>query len=240
MGAFTSSLSWFGYDVATVDEVSFTQLTLATESDRIHSKGVSADVVTLTGNNGAITGKFNITQSGTISTTNAKIDVDLNIFHMDNNNGPAKPSKVTLSTVNAPVLARNSLYHIIGKDNHTATRGGNFSITVSTKNGPVDVSFAAAPVDSILDVAVGTTNGDSNVHLHPTFEGDLTQVTTNGRANIYQLDGIEDPSGRSRDRVITWKQTWTWWMIGWVGWGEKKQAGSLIATTTNGENRLYL
>ena len=232
MGLFTVALSWFDITISTLNDIYFKSLTLTTESDKMHSNGVLADALTMVGNNGDITGRFNITDEATIGTTNAKIDVDLNVFHTGE-----KASKITLSTNNAPILARNSLYHLVGKED---AAGGNFSVVASTKNAAVDVSFPVAPVDSLLECVIGTSNGNTKVYLHPTFEGDVTLVTTNGQTTVHQADGIEDPSGRERERIVSWKHMWRWWWIGFVGWGEKKHAGSLVVNTSNANNHLYL
>lgn len=239
MGKFTSFMPWFDFTIATVNKVSFTHLGLSTESDKMHSEGVLAHVIHLWGNNGAITGKFNISEEATIGTSNAEVDVDLNIFHIEKD-GPTKATKVTLATSNAPILARNNLYHVVGSRDDVWSPGGNFSVVVSTKNAAVNVSFATAPVDSLLDLTVGTSNGDTDVHLHPTYEGDVTLLTTNGRAEVHQMKEFEDPSGRGRRWFVMWDKVSRWWVIGWVGWGEKKHAGSLVVRTNNAANRLYI
>lgn len=239
MGKFTSSVSWFDFTIATANGVFFTHLRLSTESDKMHSEGVLAHVVHLSGSNGAITGTFNISEEAAIRTSNAKVDVDLNIFHVEKD-GPTKATKVTLATSNAPILTRNNLYHVVGSRDDMWSPGGNFSVVVSTKNAAVDVGFATAPVDSLLDLTVGTSNGDTNVYLHPTYEGGVTLMTTNGRAEVHQMEEVEDPSGRGRHRFMMWKEVWRWWLVGWIGWGEKKHAGSLVVRTNNAANRLYI
>lgn len=233
MGTFAASLSWFDYTIATLDEVYFQSLTLVTASDKMHSKGVVADKITLVTNNGDVTGNFNVTDEIAISTSNAKIDVDLNVSQIDDE----KPSKVTLSTNNAPVIARNKLYHPGAQG---GSSGGNFTMVVSTKNASVDISYGVAPVDSILNCVVSTSNADAKVHLHPTYEGDVTLTTSNGQTSVHQADGIEDPSGQGRERLVAWKHMWRWWLIGWIGWGEKKQAGSLVVSSSNGRIYLYM
>lgn len=235
MGNFTGSLSWFDYTIDTLQDIAFDKLTLATERDKVRSIGVLANSLAVTTTNGAINGSYNVTNDATFTTSNAPIEVDLNLIHEEDKG--SKGSIATLSTSNGHVVAKNALYHLV---NGTEAEGGRFDFVISTKNAPVDVSFSEAPVDSVLDVTVSTSNGGTDVHLHPTYEGSVSLVTTNGITAVHPTPNVEDPSGRERPRVVQWDHRFKLWWLGWVGWGEKKKYGDLTVRTSNGANTLYL
>jgi hypothetical protein len=236
MGNFTSSLSWFTYNIDTRQYVSFDQLTVTTGSDKIYSAGVLANSMTAASNNGPITGSFNVTRQVSLTTTNAQIDVDLNLFHKesDANDGMS----AVMSTSNGAVKANVGLYY--SNETHSDSQGGKFDLIASTKNALVNLQFTTAPVDSILACSVSTSNAPVDVHLHPTYEGSVTLVNANGVTGVHQNDQLEDPSGRGRPRVIVWDHMWKLWWLGWVGWGEKKRAGQLVVKTSNAGNTLWL
>ena len=235
MGNFTSALSWFTYNVNTRQDVTFDQLTLITGSDKIYSAGVVANSTTATSSNGPITGSFNVTQAS-LTTSNALIDVDLNIFQKEGEVYDGMSAVMTTS--NGAVKANVGLYY--SNDTHLDAQGGKFDLVTSTHNALINLQFATAPVDSILGCSVSTSNGPTDVHLHPTYEGSLTLFTSNGETEIHENDKLEDPSGRGRSRVVEWNRRWKLWSIGWVGWGEKKKAGQLVVKTSNGGNTLWL
>lgn len=233
MGDFSSSLSWFTTTIYTLNDVSFDHLTLATDADKIVSYGCNANVLTASTKNCEITGEYNITDTATFSTTNAPIKVDLNMFDVDDGVGSV------MSTSNGHIDANIRLYH----PNSTDQVGvkGSFDVVASTKNGHVDLKFPVAPVDSIQSCTVSTANGPTNIHIHPTFEGSVTMVTSNGVNGMNGDDNdVEDPSGRGRTRLVTWDHMWKQWWLGWIGWGEKKKAGQLMVKTSNAVNILYI
>jgi hypothetical protein len=235
MGNFSSALSWFTYNINTRQHVSFDQLVLTTSSDKISSAGVIANSTIVTSSNGPITGSFNVTQAS-LTTTNALIDVDLNIFQKEGEtyNGMS----AIMSSSNGAVKANVGLYN--SNDTHSDAQGGKFDLVTSTSNALVNLQFTTAPVDSILGCSVSTSNGPTDVHLHPTYEGSVTLFTSNGETEIHEDDKLEDPSGRGRSRVVVWSRMWKLWWVGWVGWGEKKKAGHLVVKTSNAGNTLWL
>lgn len=236
MGNFTSALSWFTHNINTQEYVSFDRLILTTGSDKIHSDGVVANSTTAASNNGPITGSFNVTRQVSLTTTNALIDVDLNISHKESD--AYDGVSAVISTSNGAVKANMGLYY--SNETHSDSQGGKFDLVASTKNALVDLQFTTAPVDSILACSVSTSNGPADVHLHPTYEGSVTLVNSHGITGIHQNDALEDPSGRGRSRVVGWDHKWKLWWLGWVGWGEKKKAGQLVVKTSNADNTLWL
>ncbi|KAG8785297.1 hypothetical protein FRC15_001626 [Serendipita sp. 397] len=232
---FSSSLPQFAHSISTGQDIHFNDLILVTSNDKINSDGVITNGVVATTSNGAITGSYNVTGSTVLATTNGKIQVDLNLFHKEGNALP----DASLTTRNGPIDLRTSLYHI--NDQLEALKdGGHFKVTAATTNGHVDVTYLDAPVDSILNNVVSTTNGRIETRLHSTYEGDVTIVTSNAAIEVHQDEETKDPSGRDRQRVVTWGSRWNTMLSGWIGWGEKKpHTGSVTASTTNGRNRLY-
>jgi DUF4097 and DUF4098 domain-containing protein YvlB len=238
MGRFTTSFSWFQTNIETKDDVSFEELIVSSASDKIHSEGVIADQVIASTTNCGITGTYNISKSATLSTSNGKIDVDVNAF---NHGDLAKPLSVILSTSNGHIDTRTSLYSVSdSNDDSEAGSGGKFEFVASTKNSPVNVSFPIAPVNSTLKCTVSTSNGDANVYMHPTYEGSVMLSTSNGMTKLLQSDDVEDPAGLDRPRTIKWDVISRWAWMGWVGWGEKKKVGELTVSTSNGANILHI
>ncbi|KAG8833243.1 hypothetical protein FRC17_011074 [Serendipita sp. 399] len=232
---FTSTLAQFAHSVFTGEDVHFDRFTLSTSNARIQSSGLVADNVVAVSSNSAITGTYNVSGPLVLSTSNAKIQVDLNAFHRE---GGVKPD-ATLSTKNGGIDLRAGLYHV---DDHFGSLpdGGRYKITASTSNAHVNVTFLDAPVDSILETTISTSNGHIETRLHPAYEGDVALVTSNAPLEVHEDETVKDPSGRGRKRIGIWNSRWNNFISGWVGWGEKKaHAGSVKASTSNGRNVLY-
>ncbi|PVF97004.1 hypothetical protein CPB86DRAFT_707903 [Serendipita vermifera] len=239
MGKFTSSFSWFQHHVETLDDVSFEELVLSTSSDKIHSSGLIADRLVGSASNGAITGTYNVSTAATISTTNAKIDVDINAFN--HGDVPPKGLSIVLSTTNGVINSRANLYSVSDdlRDGEAGS-GGKFEFIASTKNSPVEVKFPVAPVNSTLKCTVSTSNGDANVYMHPTYEGSVVLTTSNGMTKLHQEEGIKDPAGLDRPRIIKWNVVSRWAWMGWIGWGEQKKVGELTVSSSNGAIVLHV
>ena len=227
----TLAFSWFNISLETVDGVRFNQITAVTSSDKIQSTGLIASQAVLTSSNGPVSGSLNVTRELVISTSNAKIDVDLNVFDTEEEH---KHPSITLSTSNGGIYARNSLYR--GTE---GGKGGAYEIVASTKNAKVNITFPTAPVDSTLMLTTSTSNAASEIHLHPTYEGGILISTSNGEARV-EIGNEKDPSGEGRERRMDWESVWKSLVVGWVGWGEKKKRGDLAAHTSNGRNTVYV
>ncbi|CAG7854938.1 SubName: Full=Uncharacterized protein {ECO:0000313/EMBL:CCA73776.1} [Serendipita indica DSM 11827] len=230
--SFTLAFSWFSLSLDTGDDVRFNQITAVSSSDKIESKGLLATQAVITSSNGPVSGSLNVTRELVVSTSNAKIDVDINVF--DNEDEPKHPS-VTLSTSNGGIFTRNALYR-----DHESDKGGAYEIVASTKNAQINMNFTTAPIDSTLMLTTSTSNAGSEIHLHPTYEGGLLLSTSNGEARVEIKDDTKDPSGEGRERQLHLDSVWKGLVIGWVGWGEKKKRGDLAAHTSNGRNIVYV
>lgn len=230
--SFTLAFSWFSLSLDTGDDVRFNQITAVSSSDKIESKGLLATQAVITSSNGPVSGSLNVTRELVVSTSNAKIDVDINVF--DNEDEPKHPS-VTLSTSNGGIFTRNALYR-----DHESDKGGAYEIVASTKNAQINMNFTTAPIDSTLMLTTSTSNAGSEIHLHPTYEGGLLLSTSNGEARVEIKDDTKDPSGEGRERQLQLDSVWKGLVIGWVGWGEKKKRGDLAAHTSNGRNIVYV
>ena len=78
--------------------------------------------------------------------------------------------------------------------------GSSFSVSASTRNGALDLSFPEQPPDSTLTLTARTSNSPATVRLHPAFEGRFELATANGHLEFAPDEHAEDPARRGRTR----------------------------------------
>lgn len=93
-----------------------------------------------------------------------------------------------------------------------------FDVTAKTLNGPLNIVFEEAPVNSRLSLQAVTSNSPAEVSLDPTFEGHFFLTSNMISPVVHQRSGTMDPLGKGRDRVLKFRNL-TGRVEGDVGWG---------------------
>lgn len=122
---------------------------------------------------------------------------------------------------------------------HPGQSDAQFKATVATSNSPIWLWVPTAPVDSVLDLGVGTSNGRVHAELHPTFEGAFHVQTSNDHAAVY-AGNPADPAGRGRERHVEVRGSGRE-VQGSVKWDARMwRAGKVDVRTSNAKAELYL
>ncbi|PFH47474.1 hypothetical protein AMATHDRAFT_67678 [Amanita thiersii Skay4041] len=171
--------------------------------------------------NGEIKGAYNATGSLNLVSTNGIIKSRVYI-----NTGDDESATLDLRTSNGYIQSDISLLH-------TATTGGDFNVVASSSNSPLRLHFLDAPLNSKLALTARTSNSPAQVTLHPTYEGGFQVSTSNMRPNAFARSGIEDPSGRGRQRDVQISRSWSQ-VTGSVSWSDEgRSRGRVVLSTSN-------
>lgn len=97
------------------------------------------------------------------------------------------------------------------------------------------LSFLNQPLSSLLYLESRTSNGRSDVKLHPAFEGKYALRTSNAQAQVL-FEDVDDPSGEGRRRHTEITKISGGVVTGNVYWGDERQSLKAWAhvSTSNG------
>lgn len=127
--------------------------------------------------------------------------------------------------------------------------GGSFDVATGTSNGPLDIKFPEAPVNSTLKLYGKTSNAGVSVSLNPAYEGSFLLKTSNiFKPRINEDKNVVDPSGKNRKRSLNIKKAKRKVVFGVVFWEEateeleevSKPAGTVYLRTSNANVDLNL
>jgi len=232
--SFRADLPMFTFALDDLSAFHFGNLALKSSNNAINVEGVIANSVEVHTTNSGIRGAFNTSDDLTLITTNVPISVRVGAA----NGGSKKPSDVLIRTTNAHIEA-----HISLKSKSSSGTGGSFGVHAHTTNGFIKIVYEDSPVGSVLNSDVRSTNAPVHVALHRAYEGTFSLRTTNSPASLDQLNHVEDPSGRGRERVLSSRSTNGHVVYGEVEWSPSSRdsrAGSVDVSTTNGFAQLSL
>jgi hypothetical protein len=82
----------------------------------------------------------------------------------------------------------------------------------------LSVSFSSGPPESRLVFDGSTRNAPARVALDPAFEGGFLLQTTQFRPTVHLTPGVEDPTGRGRQRKMNDRVVGGRAVIGNVSW----------------------
>ncbi|KIJ51409.1 hypothetical protein M422DRAFT_26822 [Sphaerobolus stellatus SS14] len=217
--------------------VEFNSVLFTTTNARITAASLLATSAILETTNGRIEGSFNVSDHLTLKTTNAAITTHANMW----NRNDAQPTKLILRTTNGRIESSASLF------SSASSSGGppRFSIAADTSNGKLTFEVKDAVVSPFpkLDLITRTSNSRTDVTLHPTFEGTITQETSNSYTEFSASDDTQDPSGKSRHRWTSLSSISKNKLTASVWWGDDKRksnSGSVLVRTTNARNTVTL
>ena len=115
--------------------------------------------------------------------------------------------------------------------------GGSFSVDANTANGPIDISFPSAPVNSVLNFGAQTANAPAHAYLHKTYEGTFDLRTSFFATAAIDFDNrVEDPAGRGRYRIVENYSAGTGTASGKVVWRDaqvNRETGSVRLVSSN-------
>ncbi|KAJ7234970.1 hypothetical protein C8J57DRAFT_1089397 [Mycena rebaudengoi] len=161
-----------------------------------------------------IEGTYNATKSLVLVTSNAPIDVIVNLIDNDDQDDSA-PSRLKLLASNGYIQANVSLISTA-----ESSRGGAFDVSARTSIAPLGLDVRSAPVDSLVTIDGSTSLGAAHVKLPTTFEGALSAHTSLAGMTVVFADGAEDPKGEGRARALKVGRVTPGAMSGAVGWSE--------------------
>ncbi|KAH8090997.1 hypothetical protein BXZ70DRAFT_1011259 [Cristinia sonorae] len=214
----------------------FTSLNLKTTNAHVHFDSVSAGTAYVATSNAHVDGKLTATELLDIHTTNGALKNEITLV----NNDTSKPTGLVLRTSNSVIISSVSL--VSTTEDKT---GGAFEVTAHTSNAPIDVVFPNAPVDSLLTFKATSSNAHVRAKLHETYEGSFELST--GRwfpATVNYEEGVEDPAGKGRHRVVETRDYGRGHASGKVSWkaddAAMRTVGSVDLATSNSGIQLIL
>ncbi|KAF9644205.1 hypothetical protein BDM02DRAFT_1058236 [Thelephora ganbajun] len=188
----------------------------------IKAEALSVDNGQLRTENSVIVGNFTATERLVLETRNSPIAVNVTLV-----NGSEKEksgaeeddfSKLFIKTSNSPIHGNISLLATT-KD----LSGGKFSVGAFTSNSPLHVSFADAPVDSVLRFIGLTSNSPAVAVMHPTFQGDFSVKSTLFGPKVDVTQDLKDPKGEGRTRTVDVSNVGRE-IVGKVYWGSEEKS----------------
>ncbi|KAI0030149.1 hypothetical protein K488DRAFT_54870, partial [Vararia minispora EC-137] len=174
--------------------------------------------------NAPITGFYNVTSSLRLVTSNAPIDVEVEARQLRAH----WPADIRLVTSNAELSAQLTLFN--------TTEHGRFRVFARTSNAASDVSVLASPLGSAHVFDTRTSNAPARLALDASFEGHYLAYSLNAAPVLDRREGVEDPTGSGRERVVETNRQAPGMIGGTVYWGAPKSHGwlsSAVVTTSN-------
>lgn len=163
--------------------------------------------------NSIISGSFNATNSLTITSANAPIDVKIGfVSSLKEDEGPAT---LTLRTANAGLTA------VVDLSTSEDEFAGDFLVETSTANAPLAVKILSLPAGGKLGYSGKTVHAPADVVLPTSYEGTFRLSTLFFKPELVARDGVEDPAGRERKRTVNFHKLAPSGVEGEVYWGEK-------------------
>ncbi|KAI0067598.1 hypothetical protein BV25DRAFT_1794551 [Artomyces pyxidatus] len=250
ISAFETSLHLFKHTFKDLSPIEFGSVSLRTSNMPMYFDvsifSIVARHVDARSSNGPIIGEFNTSSHLELRTSNSPIKVVVGALH----DTKERPTDVVLSTTNGHVqrlltntgkanpLLSSAISAILSLFSTASDEaGGAFNVAARSTNSPVEVVTVDSPADSILHLAISTTNSPVRATLHPAYEGTFVLSTTNFIPIVKQDEGVEDPTGRGRERNVQVKSVRNRVLNGEVTWipseHEGGTAGSVSLRTTN-------
>ncbi|KAJ3535088.1 hypothetical protein NM688_g7029 [Phlebia brevispora] len=177
-----------------MDFLNFRSVTLQTSNAPIHVRSLVAETAEIATLNAPIDGDFTCTDSLDLLTSNGPITANVTLTSSD----PSKPAQLSMQSSNSPITAQISLVSAL-----QGGTGSSFKTTTKTTNGPLNVSFLTAPLDSVLQFEGSTSNAPASAAMHYTYEGDI-YLSSGGlfAPKIMADESSQDPAGRGRQRTV--------------------------------------
>ncbi|KAG6899586.1 hypothetical protein C0993_008960 [Termitomyces sp. T159_Od127] len=190
--AFETDMPLFTHEVTDLNgSVHFNSISLRTANSPIHVQSLEAEKASVVTENSPIEGEFHSSSSLKLYTSNSPVNAHVTLFSAD----VGHYTDLDIFTSNSAIKGTLSL-------ESAKEGGGKFKVHASTSNAPLELSFAEAPVDSILILDATTSIGPATVSLHPTYEGQYTAATSFQRPSVVINHDVEDPAGRGRKRLV--------------------------------------
>ncbi|KAJ7230024.1 hypothetical protein GGX14DRAFT_538287 [Mycena pura] len=177
-----------------------------------------ADVVTSLG---SIEGTYNASKSLTLTTSNAPIKVNVNLFNDDDDD----VVRLQLLDSNGPIEGNISLFSTLD--------ASAFDVSARTANARLALDVLAAPVDANIAVRAATSLGAASVKLPTTYEGSISATTSLGSVKVKFDTETADPSGAGRTRIGRVEQVRRNMVRGRVGWSEAGLSRGVVDVTTS-------
>ncbi|KAK7013835.1 54S ribosomal protein L16, mitochondrial [Favolaschia claudopus] len=156
----------------------------------------------------------------TLTTSNAPIKVDVNLFHESDHD----KAQLKLHTQNSPIEANLNL--ISSKDDSV------FDVIAHTAHGRLGVDILSAPLESTLTLHATTALAPAYVGLPITYEGSFHAETSLGSVTV-AIDGeAEDPAGKGRKRIAN-SEGHHGRSSGKVGWSEEGMERGEVTVVTS-------
>lgn len=215
-------------------KISFKELSVRGTNGGIHSGSLFAQWADIRTSNGRIDGYFNASDWLSLRTSNSQVDVDVD-FNQEN----AARAELSITTSNSPLKARVHLYDLTSSKKISSS----FSVTGKTSNSPLNIAFLDAPLDSKLVHRASTSNSPAEVSLHPTFEGQFYLHSSLFGAVVHERPGVEDPSGKGRERRVRYRTIRGPRAEGSVTWGDdvdEEKLGNVEVGSSNARVTLNL
>ncbi|KAL5504624.1 hypothetical protein ACEPAH_7287 [Sanghuangporus vaninii] len=209
----------------------FEKIHLKTSNSGIHADNLEAYEASLKSSNGPISGRYNVTNSLELVTSNSPIDT---IVDMNSEN--SQISSLLLKTSNGHI--RSNLFL------HGPPVTSAFSVQAITSNSPADLNVLTQPHSSPLTLDVLTSNSPAIAVLPTAFEGPFILRTSAFIIPVLRTgdNTVEDPSGEGRERTVEVTRQIRSVLEGKVFWGEwaTKGKGWVHVTSTNSPVELDL
>ncbi|KAL5521356.1 hypothetical protein ACEPAG_9281 [Sanghuangporus baumii] len=209
----------------------FEKIHLKTSNNLIHAESLEALEGSLKSSNAPISGKYNVTGSLELVTSNSPIDAIVNM-----NSENSNITSLLLKTSNGRIHSDLFLYG----PPVTST----FAVQATTSNSPADLRVVTQPDSSPLTLNVSTSNAPAVVRLPTAFEGPFILRTSSFMTPVLRTgDGtVEDPSGQGRERTVQVTRQVRSVLEGKVFWGEwtTKDKGWVHVNSSNSPVELDL
>jgi len=234
--ALETDMPIFVHHIGDLDQSAiFRSMDLKTTNAPIHVQSLTVQEGSLKTSNSPIEGKIATSSHLELHTTNGPLKTDVTVY----SKGGAEASKLILSTRNSPIRSSISLVSLT--EDQT---GGSFDVAATTSNGPIDIIYPSAPVNSTLTFSGHSSNSPVHATLHKAYEGSFDLATSFwAQPSVRYDDGAEDPSGAGRRRIVETSVVQKGHAAGrvyWEGPGARKDAGSMKLSTSNAGISLVL
>lgn len=212
--------------------VQFENAHLTTSNSHITATTFEAHKGVLKSSNGAITGKYNVTKSLELITSNARITADVDMHSIDDSHA----TSLLLRTSNGHI---DSILNLNGQPYLSS-----FAVQSITSNALSQTHVNSHPHSTALTLDMKTSNNRARAAVQPSFEGPFFMRTSNASPMLTagRDEEVEDPSGEGRARNIQVNRKVGGLMEGKVWWGDWRSRGKgwVHLTSSNGQVELDL
>lgn len=206
----------------------------------VNGRNVTAQNVIAQTSFSTIWGHFTTSESLTLQTSQAAINVNVSLVRLSDN---AKPVALSLTTENAIV---QSAVIVSTTTNNTCEDASvsDFTIHAQSANAPVSVTVIHAQDSAAakIDVVATSSYAPVVVSMDPLFEGTFS-LTSGIGADFDEDDDIPDPLGLGRKRQYLITENTAWELEGTATWDPNNpfpRRGSANLTTQHAKAILYM